>query len=151
MSNMPRACSPKGTPLLRDLWAAASYPVRYLIVAGACLVLHNCILIAANWSGLTLWQAAALSFCILLLVGYAMLTTFVFNVGFSWPAFGRYFTAMAANFPLSSGLLWLFFEVARQPMSVAAPAASVAMVALNLVISRWAIIGRFQRPQSNHR
>lgn len=132
----------------REFWPAAGYPIRYFAVAGFCLVMHNCIVIAANWSGLTMWQAVVLSFCIMVVVGYALLATLVFKARYNWPAFLRYFMAMAANFPLSSGLLWLFFEIARQPMVIAAPAATLTMVAFNFVVSRWAIMGRFQRTQS---
>jgi putative flippase GtrA len=118
-------------------------PLRYLMVAGTCLVMHNIIVITASHAGLNLWQAAATSFCIMVVIGYLLLATFVFEAGYSMRAFTRYLGAMAANFPVSTGLLWFFYTIVRQPMEIAAPAATVAMVAFNFVVSRWAIVGRF--------
>jgi putative flippase GtrA len=120
-------------------------PVRYLAVAGACLVMHNIIVITASRAGLNLWQAAATSFCIMVVAGYLLLATLVFDSGYSMRAFFRYVAAMAFNFPISTALLWLFFAAARQPMEIAAPAATIVMVAYNFVASRWAVAARTHR------
>jgi putative flippase GtrA len=119
--------------------------LRYAMVAGCCLLLHNAIMIAADWSGLNMWQAACLSFCIMVVAGYLLLAAFVFDRRRSWASFLRYTGAMAANFPLSTGLLWLFFRVLGQPMAIAAPAATLGMVLVNYLASRWAIAGRRPR------
>jgi putative flippase GtrA len=135
--------------LAPERWSALHFPIRYFVIAGLCLLLHNCIVIAASWSGLNLWQSAALSFCIMVVVGYALLAAFVFAVPFSWSAFLRYLLAMAANFPISTGLLWLFFKLVGLPIIIAAPAATVAMVGFNFVVSRWAVAGRLLSKSSN--
>lgn len=116
--------------------------LRYVGVAGACLVMHNLIVIGASMRGASMLQAAGLSFCIMVVVGYILLAAFVFPVGYTWLGFARYVAAMAGNFPLSTGLLWLFLEGAGQPMVIAAPASTFAMVLINFVLSRWAITER---------
>lgn len=120
----------------------AATPLRYLVVAAFCLAMHNAIMIAADHAGFTLLQAAATSFCIMVVVGYVLLCAFVFPAERSWRGFWRYTGAMAANFPITTGLTWLFASLAGQPMAVAAPAATVLMVIFNFIVSRWAIAGR---------
>jgi putative flippase GtrA len=120
----------------------AATPLRYLVVAAFCLAMHNAIMISADWAGFTLLEAAATSFCIMVVVGYMLLSGFVFPAQRTWRGFLRYTGAMAANFPLVTGLTWLFAGLAGQPMAIAAPAATVLMVLFNFVASRWAIAGR---------
>jgi putative flippase GtrA len=112
---------------------------RYAVVAGSCLLMHNAIMITADRVGLTLLQAAATSFCIMVVTGYLLLS--VFRGTRSWIGFARYTGAMAANFPISTGLAWLFLVPLHQPMAVAAPAATLIMVVVNYVASHWAILG----------
>lgn len=114
---------------------------RYAVVAGSCLVLHNVIMITADHAGMTMWQAAVTSFCIMVVTGYVLLCLFVFHGAYSWQGFLRYAGVMAANFPFSTGLLWVLFGLLHQPMAIAAPAVTVIMAAINYVGSRWAIIG----------
>lgn len=116
--------------------------LRYAIVAAFCLAMHNAIMIAGDWSGLTMLEAAIVSFCIMVVLGYVLLAAFVFVGARTWRGFLRYTGAMAANFPLSTGLLWLFFDLAGQPMAIAAPAATIVMVIVNFAASRWAVAGR---------
>ncbi|MEG3144903.1 GtrA family protein [Sphingomonas sp. RT2P30] len=114
---------------------------RYAVVTGSCLVMHNAIMIAADRAGLTLLQAAVTSFCIMVVTGYLLLCAFVFRGTRSWRGFARYTAAMAANFPISTGLAWLFLVPLHQPMVIAAPAATLIMVVVNYVASHWAILG----------
>src|SRR3954467_10187799 len=123
----------------------AATPLRYAVVAAFCLAMHNAIMIVASWSGFTLLEAAATSFCIMVVTGYVLLSAFVFVGERSWRGFWRYTGVMAANFPLSTGLVWLFIRLAGQPMAIAAPAATVMMVLANFVAGRWAIAGRGAR------
>jgi putative flippase GtrA len=115
---------------------------RYAVVSGLCLVLHNLIMIAADYAGLTMWQAAVTSFCIMVVTGYLLLCIFVFHGTRSWRGFLRYTGAMAANFPLSTGLLWILFGLLHQPMAIAAPAVTLVMVMVNYLASHWAITGK---------
>lgn len=114
---------------------------RYAFVAGACLILHNIIMITADHVGMTMWQAAATSFGIMVVTGYFLLCLFVFRGEQSWHGFLRYTGVMAANFPLSTGFLFILFGLLHQPMAVAAPIVTLIMAAINYVGSRWAIIG----------
>jgi putative flippase GtrA len=119
--------------------------LRYVLVAAACLAMHNAIMIAGDWGGLSMLEAAVASFCIMVVLGYVLLSAFVFQGERTWRGFWRYTGVMAANFPLSTGLLWLFFDLADQPMAIAAPAATVVMVLVNYAASRWAIAGQGAR------
>ena len=123
----------------------AATPLRYGVVAACCLAMHNAIMIGASWSGFTLLEAAATSFCIMVVVGYLLLSAFVFVGDRSWRGFWRYTGVMAANFPLSTGFTWLFLLLAGQKMAIAAPAATLVMVLVNFLASRWAIAGRSAR------
>lgn len=123
----------------------AATPLRYLVVAGFCFALHNAIMIAADRVGFSLIEAAVTSFFVLLLVGYTLLSAFVFPAERSWRGFLRYAGAMAANFPLATGLTWLFASPIGLPMAIAAPAATALMVLFNFAASRWAIAGRGAR------
>ena len=114
---------------------------RYAVVAGSCLLMHNAIMIAADRAGLSLLQAAITSFCIMVVTGYLLLSAFVFRGTRSWRGFARYTGAMAANFPVSTGITWFFLAPLHQSMAVAAPAATLIMVAVNYVASHWAILG----------
>lgn len=116
-------------------------PTRYALAAGFCAMLHNAIVITADRAGFSLWQAAATSFCVLAVTGYLLLCSVVFRGTRSWIGFLRYTGAMAINFPLSTALLSLFFFGLRQPMAIAAPAATIAMVVVNYFAGRWAITG----------
>ena len=115
---------------------------RYCIAAGACLALHNLILIAGDWIGLGVLPAALLSFVVLAVVGFLLLSRFAFCCSANWQGFLRYCMAMATNFPLSTGVIWLLVEPLGQPMARAAPASSVIMIVINYTGSRWAILGR---------
>lgn len=145
MSSMERSRQ-RVSGLIASAAGRFATPVRYGIVAGSCMVMHNGIMIAADRAGLSLLEAALTSFCILAVVGYLLLSAFVFARRRNWLGFFRYTGAMAANFPLSTGLIWLFFVPGGQPMAIAAPASTVIMVLVNYVLSRWAIAGRLQQP-----
>ncbi len=121
--------------------AAMSRTTRYGMVAGSCFLLHNAIMVVADGCGLALLPAALTSFCVLAVTGYLLLCAFVFRGTRSWRGFARYTGAMAMNFPISTGLAWLFLVPLHQPMVIAAPAATLIMVVVNYVASHWAIMG----------
>lgn len=113
--------------------------LRYAVVSAACLILHNLIVITASWRGASILQAAALSFCIMVIVGYLLLSLAVFLVVPTMSGLARYTVAMAANFPVSTGLLWVLRSPLAVPVEIAAPMATAAMVAINFLWARWAI------------
>ena len=104
------------------------YSLPYLIVAGFCLGLHNATLIVADTYGFALWITILLSFVI------------VFTQRLSWRALFRYSLAMVGNIPTAYALVWLLREFFGLPMLLVAPASSIIMLAINYVLSRWAIL-----------
>lgn len=111
----------------------------YITIAGICLALHNAVLILSDHAGLALWLAVLVSFGIVAIVGYVLHTVFTFRSQPGLKAFGRYAIAMSANIPLAFVATWFWHDKAGLPMTLAAPIASICMLALNFVLGRWAI------------
>lgn len=113
--------------------------LRYAVVSAACLILHNLIVITASRRGASILQAAGLSFCVMVVIGYLLLSLAVFLVVPTFSGLGRYTAAMAINFPISTGLLWSLMSPLGLPVAIAAPVATVGMVAINFLWARWAV------------
>jgi putative flippase GtrA len=120
--------------------------VRYALTAATCFCAHNAILIAADRAGLTMMQAASTSFCIMIVLGYLLLSSWAIPSERGWLGFLRYAFAMALNFPISTTLLWVFLRVFELPMVIAAPAATWSMVVVNYGMSHWALAGQQAAP-----
>ena len=113
--------------------------LAYGLVSATCLVCHNAVLILGDRVGLPLWAGVALSFALVAAVGYVLHSRVTFRERLGLVRFLRYALAMSANLPLAFVLTWLGRAVAGLPMTLAAPLASAAMVAVNFVLSHWAI------------
>jgi putative flippase GtrA len=116
------------------------YSLPYLIVAGFCLGLHNATLIMADVYGFAIWITILLSFVIVSIAGYVGHSVVTFTQRLSWRALFRYSLAMAGNIPTAYALVWLLREFLGLPMLFVAPASSIIMLAINYVLSRWAIL-----------
>jgi len=115
---------------------------RYILVAGACMVAHNAIMIGGDAAGLAMPVAVAVSFCVCVLLGFALHSRFTFAAKGEARALLRYTAAMALNLPATILLLWLFFALLRWPMALAAPAGTLVLLIVNFFASRWAIAAR---------
>lgn len=116
--------------------------VKYLMVAGLCAVAHNAIVIGGAYLGVHYVITTALGFCASLLLGYTLHVNFTFLEQASAASFARYTVAMAANFPLSVGLLFLLHDLMHIPVPAASPIATVLLFIWNYAASRWAILSR---------
>jgi putative flippase GtrA len=114
--------------------------LRYLVVGATCALVNVAVLVASEAAGLPLWSGILLSFGLVCTVGYALHATVTFAAPLAWSGFARYVSAMAAGLPVSAALLWLFARALGWPMPVAASCATVTMLALNFVSSRWAVL-----------
>lgn len=125
--------------------------LAYLAVAGWCLVLHNVILIAAHFLAVPLWLAILISFAAVVVTGYGLHAFLTFRQRLSLSAFARYAIAMSGNIPLAYLATWFWYAAVKLPMPLAAPIASVCMIAVNFLLSRWAILtpGRAAAPHSS--
>jgi putative flippase GtrA len=117
----------------------ARLPLAYVAVAGSCLVLHNVILITADFAGLPLGVAVLLSFTAVAGSGYVLHASFTFRQPLAMAGLLRYGAAMSANIPLAFVATWLWHVQINLPMPQAAPIASGCMLVFNFILGRWAI------------
>lgn len=120
--------------------AVANVAARYLIVGGVCAVAHNAIVLGADRLGFHYVAGCLLSYVLVVLLGFALHVRYTFAVLPTLAAFWRYSVSMAANYPLTLALLFLMCDVAGWPVAIAAPVATVMLIAWNFVASRWALV-----------
>ncbi|EBI0064990.1 TPA: GtrA family protein [Citrobacter amalonaticus] len=111
----------------------------YLCISGCCFLGHNAIMIVADSLCVALWLAILLSFAIIATVGYILHSLFTFKQPLSFAGFGRYTISMLLNIPLAFVSTWIWYHWLEFPMTIAAPLASLCMLVLNFLLSRWAI------------
>jgi putative flippase GtrA len=114
-------------------------PIVYVAVAGLCLLLHNAVLIVADSVATPLWAAVLISFMTVAVTGYLLHGLFTFRQPLKLLAFARYAIAMSVNIPLAFVTTWFWHDPVGLAMTMAAPIASLCMLALNFVLGRWAI------------
>jgi putative flippase GtrA len=124
----------------RQAELGARTPFAYVTVAGFCIILHNAVMIIADAGGMALWAAVLLSFTIVASAGYALHCAVTFRQPLALRGFARYTVAMSANVPLAFVTTWFWHEWVGLSMPVAAPLASVCMLAVNFMLGRWAIV-----------
>ena len=120
-------------------------PFAYVAVAGVCVVLHNAVLIIGDFLGVPLWLGVMISFGIVASVGYVLHGLFTFRQPLAVRRLAKYAVAMSANIPLAFVTTWFWNRVVGLPMALAAPLASVCMLAVNFVLGRWAITAPSER------
>jgi len=120
-------------------------PFAYVAVAGVCVVLHNAVLIIGDLLGIPLWLGVMISFGIVASVGYVLHGLFTFRQPLAVRRLAKYAVAMSANIPLAFVTTWFWNRVVGLPMALAAPLASVCMLAVNFVLGRWAITAPSER------
>jgi putative flippase GtrA len=113
--------------------------VRYGLVAGTCLVIHNTVVIAGDAAGLPLLLSVMLSFTVVVTVGYVLHSRVTFERSLTWGRFERYVVVAAMSIPASFVTLWFWSVALRLAMIWAAPIASLCTTLFNYLIYRWAI------------
>lgn len=111
----------------------------YIAVAAFCFILHNIAMIVADKAGAPLWLAVLLSFGLVAVSGYILHSIFTFRRSLALSGLAKYAAAMSANIPLAFIFTGFFYEWIGLPMALAAPLASICMLAINFLLSRWAI------------
>ncbi len=119
-----------------------STPARFAIVGLVCAVVHNVIMLSADRWGIHYTASSALSYAVVVVLGFALHVGFTFQQRPSLESFWRYAVSMAANYPITLALLFLMCDVAGLPVMIAAPTATVLMMLWNYFASRWAIAGK---------
>ena len=115
------------------------FMIRYVFVAGCCALLHNGIVIGAARAGTGVLGAAAISFCLMIVIGYLLLCGVAFRTTPTRAGFSRYTLAMAGNFPLATVSLWLLAVPLHMPVAIASPLVTGLMIVINFLATRWAI------------
>lgn len=114
-------------------------PARYLAVGAICAVANNIILIASDAAGLHYWTAVLLTFILMVPPSYVAHALWVFGVRASWAAFGRYVAGTMSSLVVAALAIGLLRGAMALPMIAAAPIATLAMLAYNYLMTRWAV------------
>jgi putative flippase GtrA len=121
---------------------------RFATVGAFCAVLTNVAIILLVRAGLGNVTATVVTFVPVLLLGYALHAAFTFRRARSGVSFGRYTLAMAANFPLTVGAIYLLCDVLRIPVAIGAPATTLLIFLWNYVAGSWAFSAAPPRAQA---
>ena len=119
--------------------------LAYAAVSAVCLALHNAVMIGGDWLGWPYGGSILVSFSVSAVTGYILHSLATFNEPISMRRFMRYATAMTANIPLAFVAIWIWHDLAGLAMLWASPIATVCMVAVNFLLSRWAILAQSTR------
>jgi putative flippase GtrA len=111
---------------------------RYVMVGGLCAVLANGAIILLVRAGLGTVAATIIAFVPVLLVGYALHAAFTFRRQPSGLSFGRYSVAMAANFPIWIGALYILCDLLRISVTIAAPVTTLLVFLWSYLSGGWA-------------
>lgn len=112
----------------------------YGAVSAICLLLHNAVMIGGDMLGWPYAGSILLSFCLSALTGYVLHSLLTFREPMSLSRGLRYAFAMTANIPLAFVAIWFWHDILGLAMIWASPIATLCMIAVNFVLSRWAIL-----------
>jgi len=119
--------------------------LAYGAVSAICLVLHNVVMIGGDRIGWPYFASILLSFTLSAITGYILHSHATFGEPVSMRRFLRYAFAMTANIPLAFVAIWIWHDVSGLAMIWASPIATICMVAVNFLLSRWAILSQSTR------
>lgn len=120
-------------------------PLRYLLVGAACAALHNAVMIGADWVGYHYAWSTMAAFLLVTPFGFWLHSRFTFGAALSWPNLRTFALGVAAGFPLSLLIMAVLCSGLHLTVMVAAPIATVILIAWNYASARFAIIGRSSR------
>jgi putative flippase GtrA len=120
-----------------SLWRT---PTRFAIVGLVCAATHNTILFAADLWHIHYALSCAISYVVVVALGFALHVGYTFRQPATAASFWRYALSMAGNYPLTLALLFLMCDIGGLPVAAAAPIATVLLFAVNFLASRWAIV-----------
>lgn len=112
---------------------------RYGAVSLVCFIINNLLLIGLDFLGQPLWVSLLISAAIMIVLGFALQSTFTFAVPMRSSAFVRYAVMMLPNVPAAYVLLWMLNEQLSLAMYYAAPVTTALMVIWNFAGSAWAL------------
>jgi putative flippase GtrA len=119
---------------------ALALPTRFVVVGLICALTHNAILLTTDRWQLHYAIGCALSYLVVVVLGFVLHVRWTFQQSATPAAFWRYALSMAANYPFTLVLLFLMCDIAGLPIIIAGPTATVLMMAWNFIAARWAIV-----------
>jgi putative flippase GtrA len=122
---------------------------RYIIIGGVCALISNILIIGFARSGFNYFLATCLAFGPVLLVGYALHTSFTFETSASWLSFGRYTLSMLVNYPVWFASLYLFCNLFGVSVTIAAPATTIILFIWNYLSAGWALLALGPKSQGS--
>ncbi|MGS0648056.1 GtrA family protein [Komagataeibacter melomenusus] len=114
--------------------------ILFAVVSVICLATHNITMIVLDFLGVPLLLAIAVSFGIVVSIGYAGHSSLVFRQPMSFTAFRRYILSMVMGTSIAIPIIYCWKVGLALPMWIAAPAASLCTIITNYLLVRWAIV-----------
>lgn len=121
-------------------WRDLPKGLRYLCVGATCAVISNLLLLWIATAGLGYAASSMLALIPMFFIGYALHVFVTFEARPSLGSFLRFCLALIASYPVALALLFLFCDVAKLPLSIAAPLSTAFMVVWNYMTTHWAIL-----------
>lgn len=115
---------------------------KFLAVSAACAILTNALVILGVHWGLGTASASALAFGPVLIIGYALHSLFTFSAHGARLSLVRYTIAVALNFPIWTGGLFVLRDLLRMPIVIAAPVMTGLLFVWNFASANWAVLRR---------
>lgn len=117
---------------------------RYITVGAICAIVHNAIMIGADFVGVHYFPATLISVAVVTPLGYFLHCRFTFGKERSVRGFVRFSGGIAIGYPLSLALMALFCSGFGWPVAVAAPLATIILFLFNYIWAHWAILRRLR-------
>jgi putative flippase GtrA len=115
--------------------------IRYAIIACCCAASHNVIMIVGDYIGVGFVEASLVSFMFVTPAAYALHARFTFAERLSLTRFLRFALGVAVALPLSLLMMTILCTLAKLPMVVAAPIATLVLFVWNYVAAHLSIRG----------
>jgi putative flippase GtrA len=97
-------------------------------------------MIGGDWLGAHYVVSSIVSFIVVTSLGYWLHSLWTFpGVQRGGVPFARYVLTIAANLPLSIAGMFVFVDLARLSVALAAPVVTVLLAAYNFIAARWAL------------
>jgi putative flippase GtrA len=113
--------------------------VRYLVVAFACALLNNAILVLGDRQGFSYFELFGLTFLVTGSLGYLLHSSFTFRRRLDWSQYRQFMVGIALGTPVAMLFVAILRSMIGVPMSVAAPTATILMVIYNFLSARLVI------------
>ena len=124
------------------LSSSGAHPIRYLLVGATCAAANCGIIIGADRLAVHYVPATVASFFLVTPIAYCLHSRFTFEAPLTWHNLGLFAVGVAVGFPLALLAMVILCSGLRLPAMVAAPIATVLLLAWNYLSARFSIRSR---------